>query len=270
MLDVHAAHGSIHSRKDVVVHVAIITIGLLIALGLEQMAEFVHHRHEVAETRRALRLELEVNRRAYAESIREFHRQTASLLNNVAVLQFIQQHPGTPDEQLPGILVWHASPGAFTDSAWKTAQQNVVTALMPQDEVRRYAALYDRIEDVSRSFDTIWAAIVRARLYSVFDSDPSHLSASQVAEEIALTKQVLAVHFASAASLVQLNHADPAFAPALTKDELNRTMHVLDTEIDPRLAEAIAATNRRLPPDAQLPLPQSTAKPPSAPSTKGP
>jgi hypothetical protein len=270
MLDVHGAHGPVGSWRDFFVHVAIITIGLLIALGLEQTAQLIHHRHEVADTRQALRRELQVNRDAYAGSVREFYRQTASLLNDIAVLEFIQQHPGTPEEQLPGILVWHASPARFTDSAWKTAQESAVTALMPQEEVRRYAALYDRIDDVRRSFDAIWTAIVRARLYSVFDSDPTHLSASQVTEEIALTKQVLVQHFASAASLVQLNGVDPAFTPALTKEELNRIMHVLDTEDDPRLVRAIMATNERLPADAQLPVPPGTTKLPGSVPRKSP
>lgn len=270
MLDVHAPHGSVHSWREFLVHVAIITIGLLIALGLEQTAEFVHHRHEVAETRQALRHELELNRLAYAESVDEFQRQTAALLNNVVVLQYIRQHPGIPEEQLPGILVWHALPGTFTDSAWKTAQQSGVTALMPQEEVRRCAALYDRIDEVGRSFDQIWAAIVRARLYSVFDPDPTHLSPSKISEELAQTKEVLVESFASAGALVELNHADPGFAPALTKPELNHAMHVLDTEEDPKLARAIAATNQRLPADAQLPIPQVAPEPPAPVSGNGP
>lgn len=254
MLDVHAPHNPVHSWREFLIHVAVISVGLLIALGLEQTAEMVRHRHEVAETREALRLELAVDRRAYAEQVQEFRRQTAALLNNITVLEYIQQHPGSSEEQLPGILVWHAIRGGLSDSAWRTAQQTSVTALMPQEEVRSYATLYARIEQVDHSFDAIWAAITRARLYALFDADPTHLSAAQCAEEIALTKEVLVQHFASAAALVQLGRADPTFTPALTRDELNLTMHILDKEQDPRLEAAIALTNHRLPEDAQLPL----------------
>ncbi|MGB6485988.1 MAG: hypothetical protein WBE91_03815 [Steroidobacteraceae bacterium] len=141
---------------------------------------------------------------------------------------------------------------------------------MPQEEVRGYAALYDRIDEVSRSFDEIWTSIVRARLYSVFDPDPSHFSPSEVAEEIALTKQVLAKQFASAGALVELNRADPGFTPALTKSELNHVMRVLDTEEDPRLARAIATTNLRLPADEQLPIPRVAPESPVPVSGKGP
>jgi hypothetical protein len=265
MLDVHAPHEAVHTWKDFFIHIATIVIGLLIAIGLEQTVEVLHHRHQVAETREALRLELDQNRRAYADRISEFHRQTAALLNNINVLRYVQQHPDARQESLPGILVWHAVRGDFTESAWKTAQQSNVTALMPQEEVRRYTLTYDRVEQVAKSFDVIWPAIVQARLYGIFDSDPTHLTPAQVAEEMAYTKDVLVQHFAAAAALVQLNRADHSFTPALTKDELNEIMHVSDAEHDPKLAAAIAITNSRLPADAQILLPKPVPKPePSA------
>jgi len=264
MLDVHAPYEVVHTWKGFFIHIATIVIGLLIAIGLEQTVEVLHHRHQVAEAREALRLELDQNRRAYADRIGEFHRQTAALLNNINVLRYVQQHPDAPQESLPGILVWHAVRGDFTESAWRTAQQSNVTALMPQDEVRRYMLTYDRIEQVAKSFDVIWPAIVQARLYSIFDSDPTHLAPAQLAEEMTYTKSVLVQHFAAAAALVQLNRADRSFTPALTKDELNQIMHVSDAEQDPKFAAAIAITNRRLPADAQIPVSQSIHKPESS------
>jgi hypothetical protein len=158
--------------------------------------------------------------------------------------------------------------GDFTESAWKTAQQSNVTALMPQAEVRRYTLTYDRIEQVAKSFDVIWPAIVQARLYSIFDSDPTHLTPAQLAEEMTYTENVLMQHFAAAAALVQLNYADRSFTPALTKDELNEIMHVSDAEQDRKLAAAIAITNRRLPADAQISVSQPIPKPESSAPSK--
>jgi hypothetical protein len=268
MLDIHTPYEVVHTWKSFFIHIATIVIGLLIAIGLEQTVEVLHHRHQIAEAREALRLELDQNRRAYADRISEFHRQTAALLNNINVLRYVQQHSDARQESLPGILVWHAVRGDFTESAWKTAQQSNVTALMPQDEVRRYTLTYDRIEQVAKSFDVIWPAIVQARLYSIFDSDPTHLTPAQLAEEMMYTKNVLVQHFAAAAALVQLNRADRSFTPALTKDELNEIMHVSDAEQDPKLAAAIAITNRRLPADAQIPLAQPILKPESSAPSK--
>jgi hypothetical protein len=261
MLDVHPPHAAAHTGKDFLIHILTISVGLLIAIGLEQTVEYFHHRHQVAETREALRVERDENIHAFAESVTEFHRQTAALINNIVVLRYIQQHPGTPEARLPGILVWHAIPGGYSDSAWKTAQQSNVTALMPQDEVRQYAALYSHIEDVANSFAVVWPTIVRARLYAVFDPDPTHLTAAQVDEEIALTQAALASHFTRAAVLVQLGGVDPGFSSGPTKDELNSIMHVTDTERDPKLAEAIAITNGRLPSASQLPIPSTNGNP---------
>jgi hypothetical protein len=268
MLDVHSPHEAVHTWKDFFVHIATIVIGLLIAIGLEQTVEVLHHRHQVAETREALRLELDQNRRAYAGRIREFHRQTAALLNNIIVLRYIQQHSEAPQESLPGILIWHAVRGDFTESAWKTAQQSNVTALMPQDEVRRYTLIYDRIEQVAKSFDVIWPAIVQARLYSIYDSDPTHLTPAQLAEEMTYTNNVLLQHFAAAAALVQLSGADSSFTPALTREDLNEIMHVSDAAHDPKLSAAIAITNKRLPAEAQIPVSQPVSKSESSGLTK--
>ena len=45
MLDVHAPHQTVHTWKDFLIHIAAITIGLLMALGLESTVEWLHHRH---------------------------------------------------------------------------------------------------------------------------------------------------------------------------------------------------------------------------------
>lgn len=260
MLDVHPPHEAPHTWKSFFIHIATIVIGLCIAVGLEQTVEYFHHRHQVAETREALRVERESNIRAFAESISEFHRQSAALINNIIVLRYLQQHPGTPQAQLPGILVWHAIPGHYSDSAWRTAQQSGVTALMPQDELRKYSALYAHVEDVANAFSAVWPIIVRARLYSVFDPDPTHLSPAQVAEEIALTQTALASQLTDAGVLVQLGRIDSGFSSAPTKDELSSLMRISETERDPSLADAIAITNGRLPADSQLPIPERALK----------
>jgi hypothetical protein len=255
MLDVHPAHHAASTWRDFFIHIATIVLGLLIAIGLEQAVEHFRQRREIAETRKALHFEREENIKAFAQGVSEFHRQTAALENNLIVLHFLQQHPGTPENKLPGILLWHAHPINFSDSAWRTAQQSNVTALMPQEEVRRLAYNYQRIDAVSNSFDQLWPAVINARLYGLTDPDPSHLSPADLVAEIDLTRAALAAHFTQAAAIVQLSNADSDFAPHLQADELNRIMHVSDAEQDPSLAAAIALTNSRLPSDSRLPIP---------------
>jgi hypothetical protein len=46
MLDVHPPHQAAHTWKDFFIHIATICIGLLIAIGLEQTVEAIHHTHQ--------------------------------------------------------------------------------------------------------------------------------------------------------------------------------------------------------------------------------
>src|ERR1039458_9388935 len=61
VIDVHAAHGGIHTWKDFWIHLGAITLGLLIAISLEQSAEWVHHRHERPQLEEDLRSEAASN-----------------------------------------------------------------------------------------------------------------------------------------------------------------------------------------------------------------
>jgi hypothetical protein len=59
MLDVHAPHESIHTWRGFFIHIAAIVIGLLIAISLEPMVEFLHHREQRHQLLEDLRREAE-------------------------------------------------------------------------------------------------------------------------------------------------------------------------------------------------------------------
>src|ERR1700722_3414472 len=46
MFDVHPSHVAAHTWKDFLIQIATISVGLLIALVLEQTVEWNHHRHQ--------------------------------------------------------------------------------------------------------------------------------------------------------------------------------------------------------------------------------
>lgn len=261
MLDAHAPHNSTHTWKDFFIHLATIVVGLLIAVGLEQMVEHFHHRHQLAETREALRAERDHNRKAFADDVAESRRQSAAMINNLVVLRYLQQHPGTPQEKLPGILVWHAYRPTYSDSAWKTAQQSGVTGLMPPQEARANDMLYELLEKLDTMFETVFPEVLRGRVYSAADPDPSHLSPAQVADEIAYCEEALVRQYSTFAEIVRITILEPDFGPGLTSEELNKQLRSIEAERNPELAAAITITNSRLPADAQLPIPKPGAKP---------
>jgi hypothetical protein len=59
MLDVHPPEHAAHTWRDFLIHIATITVGLLIAVGLEQTVEVLNRRHEAAALREDLHAESE-------------------------------------------------------------------------------------------------------------------------------------------------------------------------------------------------------------------
>lgn len=176
MLDVHPPHHSVAGWRDFFVHLATITIGLLIALGLEASVEWVHHCNEVSETRQALQHELEENRANFAANTAHFRDESATLQKNLLVFHSLQQHPGVPPSQFQGTIQWNISYARMVDSAWKTACQTSITALMPQEEVRKTAELYGFYERMDKAHEEEADALTDAISYGFEDSDPTHLS----------------------------------------------------------------------------------------------
>jgi hypothetical protein len=93
MLDVHAPHQTIHSWKEFLVHIAAISIGLLIAVGLEQTVELFHHRHQVAEIRRSLADERRINEVTFTGACNEFRRYAPILLGSLQTLTYPPYSP---------------------------------------------------------------------------------------------------------------------------------------------------------------------------------
>jgi hypothetical protein len=82
---------------------------------------------------------------------------------------------------------------------------------MPQDEITRCGRLYDELQIATDSDDATWTAINNARRYTFQDSDPSHLTPVQVAEEIELLKTVRTNHFNHGIAMNHIPFQFPGF-----------------------------------------------------------
>jgi hypothetical protein len=245
MLDVNPVH-PVRGWRDFVIHIATIVVGLLIAIGLEQAVEFLHHSHELADTRRALRLEREENYKTLTAQTIAWRREIAELQNNLLVLQYLQQHPGTPQEKLPGVLLWRFSSLQFATAVWDAAHASGVVALMPREEIEDNTELYIFLRnEVDASLQTA-LAINQAQRYNLMDSDPSHLSPAEVATEIDLTQAAMTKLFLHGALLGNLSEAFPDFPSTVTRAELGSIRHTPDAHTAEILAPARALTEGRL------------------------
>ncbi len=226
MIEPHAPHESIHTWKDVFIHIGIVTVGLLLAIGLEQTVEYFHHRHQVAETRRALEIEKRVNIRRFAIETQEFRRYLPTLEMNLKIYQYLREHPGAAEDQWPGKFSWSSLNISYVDSAWKTAQQSNVLQYMPQAEVTKYGTIYERLDGLSKLTNDLLAdAKSKISLVNIQQPDPRKLSIAQLDEQILMTSQILLYTGRLANAQRNLNSQFPEFAPSPTREELASIAH---------------------------------------------
>jgi hypothetical protein len=136
MLDVHPPHESAHSWKDFFIHIATIVVGLLIAVGLEQTVEAVHHRNQRAELR---------------ESLERESRQVLKDASDTAAAQDYQLGWLTDRREGVQLTVWSGEPlrppsahklpnFAYPDDPlWRSAKTSGLVELLTPDEVNAYS-----------------------------------------------------------------------------------------------------------------------------------
>ncbi len=225
MLDVHPPPHAAHGWRDFFIHIATIVIGLLIALGLEQSAEGIHHRRQLSETRDAIAEERAANERQFATTTDMFRRETKRFQTNLAVLQYLQQHPGAAPDTWPGQISWHAFITTFSTAAWQSAQNLGVTARMAPPDVRQLEHLYHSLNVVQTSGTERGRALSTARRYTASDADPSRLTATQLASEIELAEALLIAHYRFGGDMRNLHSNYPDFTPSPGTDELRAIVH---------------------------------------------
>jgi len=191
MLDVHPAHHAATTWRDFFIHIATIVIGLLIAVGLEQSIEWLHHRHQLQEFRVALQQERTDNREDFAANTQGVRSNIAALRNNLLVLAYLKDHPGTPRTALPGVLIWPNWDTPFIDISWRSAGNANIAELMPRQELADNAALYEWLMNMNQVSNDSWRAISRASSYMNLDPDPTHFTPAALDHEIELTQDAL-------------------------------------------------------------------------------
>ena len=141
-MELHVPHGSIRSVKDFLVHIGIVTVGVVIALGLSQLVE-AHHRSKMA-----------------AETLEGFHREITFAQSQVKqVLVIISTSRGQIETEIAKLSVPPAQgavqepieyPTVFYQlirkASWETAIATQVLGALPPDEVRGYELAYEELQ----------------------------------------------------------------------------------------------------------------------------
>jgi hypothetical protein len=243
MLDVHPANHAAASWKEFFIHIATIVLGLLIAVGLEQAVEYFHHSQELTAVREELRGEHETNKESFARETTNWRWETAELKNNLMVLAYLQKHPGTPDERLPGSLVWFHSTNGRSQAVWDAAKNSGITRLMRREEAEQYEDTYNQLKKIDDARALAWDALNDASRYELTDNRLSHLSAAQIGEITVLTQIALTKHWVEGVALENTARNFKDFPPSITSGELSQVRNrknVAEAMKDPVFALTIS------------------------------
>ena len=136
-MDVYPPHEPVHTWRDALAHLAIVTVGLFIALMLESLVEYVHHRELVKEARENIRSEIEQNRTDIGSNLASLDKEASLVKNGLTTMRYLQAHP-----HAHGSITFNWVYAPLHDAAWHTARDTGALGYMPYKDVQGYTDLY--------------------------------------------------------------------------------------------------------------------------------
>ena len=169
----------IASLKEFFKELLTITVGILIALSLEGLLEWRHHRGLVREARANIMSELRENQRELKteeQDLEKMQQQTRKLVN---LVHRLESNRKAPPEQVQ--LTWTFA--ELHTTSWDTAIRTGAVSYMPYPEVKRYTQTYD----LQRAFTDFQQRAVTISLEveglgTLTERKPETLSAAELAD----------------------------------------------------------------------------------------
>jgi hypothetical protein len=201
MLDVHPPHKAIHGTGEFILHLLTITVGLLIAVGIEGAVTRHEHRKLAQEAAETMTAEIRRNFDSTKHAMQSIEAQQAAMDANLAVLAKIQQNPNSPESHDAHI---DASFGGvdFESTAWRTAQATGSLSYMPYEQAQKFSGIYDAVKTLQKSQQVLMEDEAQflgvIRRYPMKDDVVGREEADAMAERFGIWQgHLLAVHIAA-------------------------------------------------------------------------
>jgi len=150
MIDIHPPQHGAMTPRDILTHLAIVVAGILIAIGLEQSVEYIHHRHQLEQARSTIRAELTHDRTAVEYDIAVLKTAEQTMQRNTALLRSSPESNNQPVSVLEYTWQLHF----LRDDAWQDAKASGITAYMPDTERAQIGFIYSGAVERERLFAT--------------------------------------------------------------------------------------------------------------------
>jgi hypothetical protein len=170
-------HHPIGGSRYVLVEIGIVTAGLFIALMLNSVVEWAHHKQLVRDARHNIQLEIAQNRHKIRIDMTLLRASLAGVNANIATLQQIRA-----GKSVHASLENRIDFDPLDDAAWQTARNTDALSYMPYDDAQRYSGLYSIITYVNNlalgelADDQLNAEAPALMGYDVFRLPPEQLT----------------------------------------------------------------------------------------------
>ncbi len=158
-MEIHAPTGPTHSFKDFAIHILIVTIGILIALGLEGLRETWREHKAISEAGASFDQELRRDEQQLDIEVAHVRKASADLDRVISDLPELSKTPAILTGRVMGI-----EPGFyfFRTTAWESAVASGILSHMSERDLNRFDEGYLGIkhyQDAQKGTIAQWLAV---------------------------------------------------------------------------------------------------------------
>jgi hypothetical protein len=138
-MEVHAPHGSVSTWKDFLLHLATVTVGILIALSLEQATVWYHHKAMVREAETNIQNEIRDNKKSLDAALPKMKQNLDDQEIALRVVQDLLKHKKLERESL---TIGFNGPTPSSTS-WRAAEAIGALSFMEYPRLKLFAGVYE-------------------------------------------------------------------------------------------------------------------------------
>ena len=198
-MEIHAPHKPVHSLREMLTHLVLVTLGVLIALSFEGIGSWREHRALLREARANILSELRDNQKELAHRLEDIPKERAKLAAAIDVAQKL-----IDTKKLEGQVELGFGTADLGDASRTTAEVTGAFRLMDYHEVKKYTTAYGHQE-----------LFLRAQATAIQD----------------LTRTMAAIHL--------LQHSDKATARELEDWKKDLRLTIASLSIEEGLGESL-------------------------------
>ncbi|HEY4009684.1 MAG TPA: hypothetical protein VGM11_05995 [Acidobacteriaceae bacterium] len=169
MIDIHPPQHAAITRREFFIHLATVVLGILIAIGLEQTVELIHHRHQREQIEESLHNESLLNRHIVAYDSDSVNQVRRNIRLNMANLD----RNGNAFIPIPPP---HDTFLNFINAAWIAARGTGTLTLLPDRLDENYWKVNVLADEMTASIASLAVARKKVNSLVYLHSSPSQLT----------------------------------------------------------------------------------------------